>query len=83
MEKDKKKYFNVLRTNENLSYAGLKTLKTIEDEFDNLTVQSSSTITISRVNKLFYKIAEDAWLSAKGRLDGFDEWYRNRNKVNY
>lgn len=41
MEKDKKKYFNVLRTNENLSYAGLKTLKTIEDEFDNLTVQSS------------------------------------------
>ena len=31
-----KKYFNVLRNNEDLSYAGLKTLKLIEDEFDRV-----------------------------------------------
>lgn len=36
MANDKKKYFNVLRNNEDLSYGGLKTLKIIEDEFDRL-----------------------------------------------
>lgn len=36
MENQAKKYFNVLRNNEDLSYGGLRTLKMIEDEFDNL-----------------------------------------------
>lgn len=32
-----KKYFNVLRNNENLSYGGLKTLKLIENEIDEFS----------------------------------------------
>lgn len=36
MENQAKKYFNVLRNNEDLSYGGLRTLKMIEHEFDNL-----------------------------------------------
>ena len=36
MENQVKKYFNVLRQNEDLSYGGFRTLKLIEDEFDRL-----------------------------------------------
>jgi hypothetical protein len=33
-----KKYFNVLRNNENLTLPGLQTLKLIEDELDRLSL---------------------------------------------
>jgi hypothetical protein len=37
MENQAKKYFNVLRSNEYLSFPGLQTLKLIENEFDRLS----------------------------------------------
>jgi hypothetical protein len=40
-ENNCKKYFNVLRNNEDLSYGGLRTLKLIEDEFDRMYRQNA------------------------------------------
>ena len=84
MENNIKKYFNVLRINEDLSYGGLRTLKIIEDEFDNmnraLAKQSNEngTLPIPDVRQLlidFCEIYAEGQFEDPDDIEGIVDWY--------